>query len=321
MIDDKTIKGMLSHTIENTDFPGLGVKYEGKVRDNYSQNGKRIIICTDRISAFDVVLGTIPFRGQLLNEMTNFWFRETKETIENHVVDVPDANVTVATEAKPMPVEMIVRGYIAGSAWRSYEKGEREICGMHFPDGLKKNQVLEQPVITPTTKAEKGAHDENISREQILEIGLVEEKTYEKMEKASLKLFEKGTKICAKNNLILVDTKYEFGLVEKKLVLIDEIHTPDSSRFWYLDSYQKLFSIGEEQKQLSKEFLREWLISKGYMGNGPIPDIQGGVKVEFAKRYIETFETITGAGFEPDLSTNALERIQNNLRNWKYFQG
>lgn len=320
MVLDSEIKQMIPFTLEKTNFPSLGERYEGKVRDNYSKSGKRIIISTDRISAFDVVLGTIPFRGQLLNEMANFWFKKTKKIIANHVIDVPDANVSVVKEAKPLPVEMIVRAYIAGSAWRSFEKGETTICGVQFPKGLKKNQKLAKPVITPTTKAERGTHDENISREEIISSKIIEEKLYKKMEKASLQLFALGTKIAAKNKLVLVDTKYEFGLIGKKLVLIDEIHTPDSSRFWYLDSYQQLFDLGQEQKQLSKEFLREWLIARDYMGNGPIPEIPDEVKTEFCRRYIEAFETITGKKFVPDLNRSILNRIEKNLKNKKYLE-
>lgn len=320
MVSDSEIRQMIPFALEKTDFSLLGERYEGKVRDNYSKGGKRIIISTDRISAFDVVLGTIPFRGQLLNEMANFWFKKTKDIIANHVIDVPDPNVSVVKEAQPMTVEMIVRAYITGSAWRAYEKGETTICGIQFPQGLKKNQKLKKPVLTPTTKAEHGAHDENISREEIIAKGLVEEKLYKKMEKVSLQLFAVGTKIAAKNNLILVDTKYEFGLLGKKLVLIDEIHTPDSSRFWYLDSYQQLFDAGQEQKQLSKEFLREWLIAKhNYMGNGPIPAITDEIKIEFCKRYIETFETVTGKQFKPAMEKNINARIEKNLKKKKYL--
>jgi phosphoribosylaminoimidazole-succinocarboxamide synthase len=320
MISEAEIKTMIPFALEKTNFSALGEKYEGKVRDNYSKDGKRIIISTDRISAFDVVLGTIPFRGQLLNEMANFWFKKTESIIPNHVIDIPDPNVSVVKEAQPMTVEMIVRAYITGSAWRAYEKGETKICGIQFPAGLKKNQKLDEPVLTPTTKAEKGTHDENISREEIVSRGLVEEKLYKKMEKTALALFSLGTKTCSENNLILVDTKYEFGLTGKKLVLIDEIHTPDSSRFWYADGYQQLFDSGQDQKQLSKEFLREWLIAKcNYMGNGPIPNIPDDVKVEFCKRYIESFETVTGKAFNPAIEQSILARIEKNLKKKKYL--
>ena len=254
MLSEETIKNQLNYTLKKTNL-NIGKKYEGKVRDNYILDGKRIIITTDRISAFDRVLCTLPFKGQVLNHTSAFWFEKTKNVVKNHVIDVPDPNVMVVKECKLIPVEMVVRGYITGvtktSAWYNYEKGVRNFCGNVLPEGMKKNQKFEKPIITPTTKAEYGAHDESLSGKEIIKRNIVDEKIYKQMEKAALALFDFGTKLVAKNNLILVDTKYEFGLDEKEnLTLIDEIHTPDSSRFWIKDSYEKLFSQGKEPEKV-----------------------------------------------------------------------
>ncbi|MBI2646914.1 phosphoribosylaminoimidazolesuccinocarboxamide synthase, partial [Candidatus Woesearchaeota archaeon] len=261
-------------------------------------NGKRIIITTDRISAFDRILCSIPFKGQVLNQISAFWFEKTKNIVENHVINVPDPNVMIVNECKPYPVEMVVRGYITGvtttSAWYNYERGVRNFCGNILPDGLKKNQKFDKPIITPSTKAEYGLHDESISGEEILKRGLVDEKTYRKMESAALTLFEFGSNFVAKQNLILVDTKYEFGSFNGELVLIDEIHTPDSSRFWIKDTYDELFSKGQEPQKLDKEYVRQWLSNRGFVGEGPIPHIPDEVKIEAAKRYITAYEMITG---------------------------
>lgn len=318
MLSDKILKDQLNHTLDKTNFK-IGRKYEGKVRDNYILNGKRIIITTDRISAFDRVLCTIPFKGQVLNQTSAFWFEKTKNIVKNHVIGVPDQNVMVVKECKPYPVEMVVRGYITGvtttSAWHNYERGVRNFCGNILSDGLKKNQKFGRPIITPSTKAEHGLHDESLSGEQVLKRGLVDEKTYKKMEKTALALFDFGTKLVAKNNLILVDTKYEFGDLNGKLVLIDEIHTPDSSRFWIKDTYSKLFSKGQEPQKLDKEYLRQWLANKGFVGEGKIPNIPDEVKVEAAKRYITAYEMITGKKFEAK-NENVLKRIGKNLNKY-----
>ena len=318
MLSDKTIEKQLNNTLTNTDFK-IGKKYEGKVRDNYSIDGKRIIIVTDRISAFDRVLCTIPFKGQVLNQTSAFWFEKTKNIVKNHVIDVPDQNVMVVKECKLIPVEMVVRGYITGvtktSAWYNYEKGIRNFCGNILPEELKKNQKFEKPIITPTTKAMHG-HDESFSGKEIVKTGLVDEKIYKQMEKASLALFDFGTKLVAKNNLILVDTKYEFGLDAKgNLTLIDEIHTPDSSRFWIKDSYEKLFSQGKEPEKLDKEYVRQWLANKGFIGEGKIPEIPDEVKIEAAKRYIKAYEMITGKEFEAK-NEDVLERIKRSIRKY-----
>ena len=301
MLSDTILKNQLKHTLDKTNFK-IGRKYEGKVRDNYILNGKRVIITTDRISAFDRVLCTIPFKGQVLNQTSAFWFEKTKKIVKNHVIDVPDPNVMIVRECNPYPVEMVVRGYITGvtttSAWYNYERGIRNFCGNILPEGLEKNQKFDKPIITPSTKAEHGLHDESISREEIIKRGFVNEKIYKKMEKTALELFNFGTKLVAKNNLILVDTKYEFGELNGELVLIDEVHTPDSSRFWIKDTYDKLFSKWQEPQKLDKEYVRQWLAAKNFIGEGTIPKIPDEVKIEAAKRYITAYEMITGKKFE-----------------------
>jgi phosphoribosylaminoimidazole-succinocarboxamide synthase len=321
MIPDDVLKEQLKHTLDKTDFR-IGKKYEGKVRDNYTFNGKRLIITTDRISAFDRVLCTIPFKGQVLNQTAAFWFEKTKNIVQNHIISVPDPNVMLVKECKPYPVEMVVRGYLTGvtttSAWYNYEKGIRNFCGNKLPDGMKKNQKFSKPIITPSTKAEHGAHDESISREEIIKRKLVDEKIYSKMEKAALELFDFGSKLVAKNNLILVDTKYEFGELNGELVLIDEAHTPDSSRFWIKDSYQELFSEGKEPQKLDKEYVRAWLADRGFIGEGPIPKIPDEVKIEAAKRYIKAYEMITGKEFEAK-NEDVLKRIEKSLKKIETF--
>jgi phosphoribosylaminoimidazole-succinocarboxamide synthase len=317
MISDEALKNQLKNTLEKTDL-GIGKKYEGKVRDNYSIGGKRIIVVSDRISAFDRVLCTIPFKGQVLNQTSSFWFEKTKDIVKNHVIEVPDPNVTVGIECKPLPVEMVVRGYITGvtttSAWHNYEKGVRNFCGNQLPEGMVKNQKFEKPIITPSTKAEKGGHDESVSGEEIVKRGLVSQEMYDKMAKATIDLYNFGNELVAANNLILVDTKYEFGLdAEGNLTLIDEIHTPDSSRFWVKDTYDVLFSKGEEPDKLDKEYVRQFLANKGFIGEGEIPEIPDEVKVEAAKRYIKAYEMITGKEFEAEVG-DVLERIKNNLK-------
>ena len=316
MINDEILKNQLNFNLEKTNF-NIGKRYEGKVRDNYLLGDKRLIITTDRISAFDRVLCTIPFKGQVLNQTSAFWFEKTKDIVKNHVLQVPDPNVTVARECKLIPVEMVVRGYLTGvtttSAWYNYEKGVRDFCGNKLPDGMKKDQKFDKPIITPSTKAEKGAHDESVSGEEMIKRGIVDEKIYRQMEKVAIELYNFGKELVAKNNLILVDTKYEFGLDEDgNLTLIDEIHTPDSSRFWIKDTYDKLFSEGKEPQKLDKEYVRQFLANKGFIGEGEIPEIPDEVKIEAAKRYIKAYEMITGQVFKTEVG-DVNERIKNNL--------
>lgn len=321
MIPADQLKAQLAHTLDKTDFPQLGEKYEGKVRDNYTKGDQRILIVSDRLSAFDRVITTIPFKGQVLNQISRFWFEQTKDIIGNHVREYPDPNVVVGTLCKPIPVEMVVRGYITGvtstSAWYNYEKGVRNFCGNVLVEGLRKNQKFDRPILTPSTKAEHGAHDESVSPEEILKRKLLTEEQWKILADATLKLYERGVQICAKQGIILVDTKYEFGISPKgEIVLIDEIHTPDSSRFWFANEYEKRLASGEEQKKIDKEYLREWLAAQGFRGDGPIPMIPDDVRVETARRYIEAFELITGQKFEAEVGS-VLPRIEKNLQ--RYF--
>lgn len=290
------------------------------MRDNYSKDGRRIIIVTDRLSAFDRVIALIPFKGQVLNQMAKFWFEKTSDIVGNHVIEFPDPNVVTAKECNALPVEMVVRGYLTGvtttSVWYNYEKGVRHFCGNQLPDGMKKNQKFDQPILTPSTKAEKGDHDESVSREDILARGIITPEQFDYMAEVSMKLYQRGVEIAAKQGIILVDTKYEFGInADGEIVLIDEIHTPDSSRFWFADEYDARFSSGEEQKKIDKEYLREWLADRGFRGDGEIPEIPEEVRVETARRYIEAYELITGENFEAEVG-NVNERLKNNLNKY-----
>ncbi len=303
MIQKSTILKALPKVLKTVDVPNLGKKYQGKVRDFYVQNGKRVLITTDRQSAFDVILGEIPFKGAVLNQLAAFWFSKTKKIVANHMIAVPDPNVLIAHDLQPIPIEMIVRGYISGvtktSIWYSYKNGERFIYGQKFPDGLKKNQKLPKPVITPTTHGGgKGGHDERLTKKEILERKIVSKKLYEQMEETALALFEFGSKLCKKKGLILVDTKYEFGLLNGKLTLMDEIHTPDSSRFWKASTYQKRIADGKEPENFDKEFLRLWYAEKGYTGDGAPPKMSKELIVELAQRYIKIYELLSGKKFK-----------------------
>ncbi len=305
--------------LKQTDFRFEGQKsvYHGKVRDVYNINDDyMVMVATDRISAFDVVLPEgIPYKGQVLNQIAEFFLDSTKDIVPNWKVAVPDPMVTVGLCCEPLKVEVIVRGYIAGSAWRDYKAGAREICGVPLPDGLRENERLPHPILTPTTKADAG-HDENISRDEIIAQGIVAKDVYEQVEKYALALFERGTEIAAKRGLILVDTKYEFGLRDGKVILIDEIHTPDSSRYFYAEGYEERLAKGEEQRQLSKEFVRQWLISNGFMGKPgqTVPEMTPEYCMEVSQRYIELYEHITGMTFHPGSDAEPLqERIFNNV--------
>lgn len=317
MLNFSTLTAQIPYCLSDTDFPSLGKKYEGKVRDNYTQGDRRILITTDRISAFDRVLGVIPFKGQVLTQMALFWFTQTKDIVPNHVISSPDPNVVVAHECIPFSVEMVVRGYITGvtttSAWYHYERGVRNFCGNPLPDGLKKNQKLPQPIITPSTKAEHGGHDESVSGEELLKRGVITQSQWEELSRVSLALYARGVEIAAKQGIILVDTKYEFGLYNGKIMVMDEIHTPDSSRFWFADEYEKRFAAGEEQKKIDKEYLREWLAAKGFRGDGEIPSIPDDVRAETARRYIEAYELITGQIFTA-IPGNVTDRITQNFK-------
>ncbi|RMF05601.1 phosphoribosylaminoimidazolesuccinocarboxamide synthase [Candidatus Woesearchaeota archaeon] len=312
------IKEQLDNTIKETNFESLGKLERGKVRDNYFDDGRIIMITTDRISAFDHVVGTVPFKGQVLTQIAAFWFNMTKDIVRNHLTDVPDPNVMVVRKCEPLPVEVVVRAYLTGSAWRDYKAG-KDISGIKLPAGLKKDQKFDKPIITPSTKAERGEHDMPISREEIIERGLVDEETWNKIEEIALKLFARGTEHAAKQGLILVDTKYEFGLLDGEIVLMDEIHTPDSSRYWYSDTYQELFEKGEEQRSLDKEHVREWLRQHGFSGDGSPPPLDAGIRIEAARRYIKVYEQITGRKFE-FLKVPILDRIRKHLKDAGYLK-
>ncbi|MHA1150508.1 MAG: phosphoribosylaminoimidazolesuccinocarboxamide synthase [Promethearchaeota archaeon] len=319
---DEIIKKQLALTLKETNFASLGKFYKGKVRDNYIQEDKRIIIASDRLSAFDRVITTIPFKGQMLNQVSAFWFEKTKNLVKNHIIDIPDPNVAVVHQCETVPIEMIVRAYITGSMWRDYEKG-KSTSGIMPPKGIKKNQKFDDIILTPSTKAKTG-HDIYISRKEILDKKIVDKDLYEQMEEASLKLFKFGQEHCEKNGLILVDTKYEFGLKDGELIVIDEIHTQDSSRFWIFDSYEEKFSKGEDPEILDKEIFREWLM-KTYPDIFPnikpeqeIPPIAEDIKIELAKRYMRSYQKITGLEFKAEVA-DVSKRIENNLRKVNYL--
>ncbi|MEK7570935.1 MAG: phosphoribosylaminoimidazolesuccinocarboxamide synthase [Patescibacteria group bacterium] len=314
-----TLTDTVTNVLETIDIPDLGKKYQGKVRDFYIIGDKRITITTDRQSAFDVVLGYIPYKGAVLNQLAAFWFQKTKKIVPNHVIAVPDPNVLISKNCQPIPVEMVVRGYLSGvtktSVWYSYEKGERTIYGMKFPNGMKKNQKLPIPIITPTTHPEAGSklHDERLTRDEIIKQNIVPAKLYKQMEEVSLALFAFGQKRAKKQGLILVDTKYEFGLFDGKLTLIDEIHTPDSSRFWLEDTYKERLKNELEPQSFDKEFLRLWYVQQGYKGDGTPPPMPKEIAIKMSQLYIDAYEKITGEKFKI-FPYPIGERIRKNLK-------
>lgn len=307
-------------TSTNFNFKGQTNVYHGKVRDVYSiGNDILVMIATDRISAFDVVLPEgIPYKGQMLNQIAAKFLDATSDIVPNWKLATPDEMVTIGRRCEGYPVEMIVRGYLCGSAWRAYKNGVREICGVKIPDGMRENQKFETPIITPTTKAEIGKHDEDISKEEIIAQGLVSKEEYEKLEKYTLALFQRGSEIAAKRGLILVDTKYEFGKYNGEIYLMDEIHTPDSSRYFYAEGYEERFQKGEAQKQLSKEFVREWLMENGFQGKEgqQVPEMTPEIVEGITNRYIELFENITGEKFEKANTENIASRIEKNISDY-----
>lgn len=308
----------MAQAITKTDFQFKGQKdvYHGKVRDVYNIDDKYLVmVVSDRISAFDVILPKgIPYKGQVLNQIAVKFLEATKDIVPNWKIDMPDPMVTIGHFAEPYKVEMVIRGYLTGHAWREYRDGKRELCGVPMPSGMKENQKFDQPIITPTTKAEHG-HDEDISKEKIIADGLVSKEEYELLENYTRELFKRGSKIADKMGLILVDTKYEFGKKDGIIYLIDEIHTPDSSRYFYKDGYTERFLNGLPQKQLSKEFVRQWLISKGFQGKKgqTMPEMPDEFVNEVSERYIELYEKITGERFKKADTSNVLERIENNV--------
>ena len=301
-------------------FPGQQSVYHGKVRDVYNIDGKKLVmVATDRISAFDVILPKgIPFKGQMLNQIAAKFLDATTDICPNWKLATPDPMVTVGVMCKGFPIEMIVRGYLCGSAWRAYKSGVREICGVRLPEGMKENQRFPEPIITPTTKAEIGAHDEDISREEILARGLATPEEYALLEKYTLALFRRGTEIAAQRGLILVDTKYEFGKHNGTIYLMDEVHTPDSSRYFYSEGYEERFAKGEPQKQLSKEFVREWLMDNGFQGKEgqTVPEMTPAIVESISNRYIELYEHITGETFVKEDHTHLAARIEKNVTDY-----
>ena len=304
--------------ITNFNFPNQTDFYKGKVRDVYSFEGLLVMVASDRISAFDVVLPrAIPYKGQVLNQIAEHFLNATRDVVPNWLVATPDPNVSVGLKCETFPVEMVVRGYLAGHAWRTYKSGLRVLCGVTLPEGLKENDKLPTPIITPTTKAHEG-HDEDISREEIISQGLVSEEEYAKLEKYTLALFAKGTEMAAQQGLILVDTKYEFGKKDNQITLIDEIHTPDSSRYFYSEGYSERQEKGESQKQLSKEFVREWLIDNGFQGQEgqSIPTMSDEWINQISERYIELFEKVSGKKFIKAIDIDVLKRVETNINNY-----
>ncbi|MCE7996056.1 MAG: phosphoribosylaminoimidazolesuccinocarboxamide synthase [Roseivirga sp.] len=299
-------------------FPGQQDFYRGKVRDVYFFEDQLIMIASDRISAFDVVLPkAIPFKGQVLNQIASKFLAMTNDIVPNWLKGTPDQNASAGLKCETYPIEMVIRGYLAGHAWREYRDGKRTLCGVPMPDGLKENDKFPEPIITPSTKAHEG-HDEDISREEILAQGLVSEAEYTQLEAHTRALFTRGTEIAAARDLILVDTKYEFGKHEGNIYLIDEVHTPDSSRYFYADGYQERQDKGEKQKQLSKEFVRQWLIENGFQGKEgqTVPEMTDEVVKSISDRYIELFENVTGDRFEKPAEADPLNRIETNINRY-----
>lgn len=299
------------------EFDVLGARYSGKVRENFTRRAERLIIVTDRVSAFDVVLGTIPFKGQVLNGLARYWFDATRDIFPNHLLGVPDPQATRAVECTPIPIEFVVRGYLTGvsdtSIARAYERGERTFCGHALPDGLRRHQKLPENLVTPSTKAPKGEHDISVSRDFLIDRGLIEAARYDALERRCLALFAAGQRLAAERGLILVDTKYELGVrPDGETVLIDEIHTPDSSRYWYADGYAQAMERGEDPRSLDKEFLRRWLVGQGFRGAGRPPALPDEIRAEAARRYVEVYELLTGRPFEPDMEP-PVQRLRRNL--------
>ena len=318
-VDAQVVRNQLDNTVVETRFDGLGERYGGKVRDTYASGDRLILVTTDRISAFDHILRqTVPFKGQVLNRLAAFFFEQTVDVVSNHLVATPDPNVTVAVRCEPVPVEFVVRGYLAGHAWRTYAGGGRKLCGKLLTDGLRQNSRLSTPILTPATKAQEG-HDEDVTRGEIIDRGILGADVFDELEALALALFKRGTDMAAARGLILVDTKYEFGRTpDGEYVVIDEVHTPDSSRYFYADSYDELLRADRPQRQLSKEFVREWLMAKGFMGleGQQLPDLTDEFRVEIALRYIELFETVTGHPFVPDTHPDPVSRIEASLADY-----
>jgi phosphoribosylaminoimidazole-succinocarboxamide synthase len=332
MIPDEKLHAQLPHTLRELDLPALGELYRGKVRDNYARGDRIVMITTDRVSAFDHVLGTIPFKGEVLSRLTAFWFEKVKDIAPTHLLEVPDPSVMVVKKAKPLPIEIVIRGYITGSLWRDYQAGKAGAYGIEWPSGLRKDQRFEKAIITPSTKAEYGTHDEPISEQEILGKKIVAPEIWREATAIARRLFQRGQEWALSRGLILVDTKYEMGIVAEedgsagrrgeakaeqsggRLVVIDEIHTPDSSRYWVADGYEERLAKGAEQEMLDKENIRQWLIKEhGFSGHGKPPPLTDEVRVMLARKYIEVFERLTGEAFTSEVGSVA-ERIRRNLK-------
>lgn len=317
MLSDNEISTLIPLSFKGAELPLMGKK-SGKVRDFYPlPNDQRLIVTTDRLSAFDRVLSAFPYKGQVLNQLSAWWFENTRDIIDNHILQVPDPNAILAIEAKPMMVEVVVRGYITGvgstALWYRYSLGERDIYGYHFPEGLKKNQILPKPIITPTTKGGETGHDERLTCKEVVDKGILDAHTWEAVQDAAIKIFTKGQEIARKAGIILVDTKYEFGLApDGRILLIDEVHTPDSSRFWKLKTYQSRFEAGQEPENFDKEFIRMAYAEKGYRGDGIAPEMPDSLWVSASQRYIQIYELLTGKTFIPG-SYPVETRITQNL--------
>ena len=306
------VKEQLKHTLNKSKIENFGRHYKGKVRDNYYVDNKILMVTSDRISAFDCVLGTIPFKGQILSDIAKFWFDKTADIVPNHFIKSVDPQVLLVKEAKPLPVEVIVRRYITGSLWRDYQASKHHVYDLSFKDDLKMNEKFNAPILTPSTKEDYGKHDEPISKKEILNRDLVSKEIYEKAEEYALKLFQRGEEWASKQGLILVDTKYEFGLVGDELIVIDEIHTPDSSRYWIKDEYEERFNKGENQLMLDKENIRQWLINKGFSGEGTPPELDDEIRILLSEKYIELYKILTGKEFQPSVG-DVSNRIAKNL--------
>ena len=306
------IKKQLDYTLNKSTLENLGRHYKGKVRDNYYANNQILMVTSDRVSAFDCVLVTIPFKGQILSEIAQFWFDKTSDIVPNHFIKSVDPQVLLVQEAKPLPVEVIVRRYITGSLWRDYQADKHHVYDLPFRDDLKENERFSNPILTPSTKEDYGKHDQPISRTGIINQGLVSQDIYEQAEDYALKLFQRGEEWAHKQGLILVDTKYEFGMVDGKLIVIDEIHTPDSSRYWIKDEYENRFKNGQKQLMLDKENIRQWLIEKGFSGEGTPPKLDDEIRTLLSEKYIELYNILTNQKFNPEVG-DVSTRISKNL--------
>jgi len=316
-LDDALLTELSESTLDETNFEGLGTRYVGKVRDSYVKDDRRTIVVSDRVSCFDVVVGTIPLKGQVLNQLAAFWFDKTRSAASNHLLEVPDPSVSIVQECELLPVEFVYRGYLTGSTntsiWSAYERGERRYCGHDLPDGMRRHEQLAEVLLTPTTKAPQGEHDQLTSREELIASGAISEELYDEAARITGTLFRIGQDFARSRGLILVDTKYELGLgPDGKIVVIDEIHTPDSSRYWYADRYEQAMSAGVSPPALDKEYVRLWLGEQGYKGDGAPPALPTEIRCEAARRYIEAFEQVTGQPFEANTEPPEA-RIRTNL--------